>query len=105
VSAVADTWRGVAAEDVDEFSPSVAGLLRRRSRRLLATLARPYRRRLALAALLISVRSAAYLSLPYLVGIGIDRGIRPGGRGNLATLVEIVGVLLAARAGAVHLFL
>jgi ATP-binding cassette, subfamily B, bacterial len=91
-----DTWRGVAAEEVDEFTPTVAGLLRRRSRRLLATLARPYRWQIALAALLITIRSAAYLSIPYLVGLGIDRGIRPGARGNLATLAEVVGVLLVA---------
>jgi ABC-type multidrug transport system fused ATPase/permease subunit len=92
----ADTWRGVAAEEVDEFTPTVAGLLRRRSRRLLASLARPYRWRIGLAALLITIRSAAFLSIPYLVGLGIDRGIRPGARGNLATLAAIVGVLLLA---------
>ncbi len=90
----ADRWRGVAAEEVDEFSPSVAGLLRRRSRRLLASLARPYRGRLALAVALIAIRSAAFLSIPYLVGLGIDKGISPRG-GNLQALVEIVGVLLA----------
>jgi ATP-binding cassette, subfamily B, bacterial len=93
-----DRWRGVAAEDIDEFSPSVAGLLRLRSRRLLAGLARPYRGRLALAAALILLRSAAYLSLPYLVGLGIDRGIRSGRNGNLSTLVLIVGILLLALA-------
>ena len=93
-----DSWRGVAAEELDEFSPNVAGLLRKRSRRLLATLARPYRSGLALAALLILLRSAAYLSIPYLVRLGIDKGIRPGGRGNLVTLVEIVAVLLVALA-------
>jgi ATP-binding cassette, subfamily B, bacterial len=92
----ADRWRGVAAEEVDEFSPNVAGLLRRRSRRLLTTLAGPYRWQLALAALLIAIRSGAYLSIPYLVGIGIDRGIRPGAAGNLAILVEVVGLLLVA---------
>ena len=92
----ADRWRGVAAEELDEFSPNVAGLLRRRSRRLLASLARPYRWELALAALLIAIRSAAYLSLPYLVGLGIDQGIRPGATGNLATLVQVVGALLVA---------
>jgi ATP-binding cassette subfamily B protein len=91
-----DRWRGVAAEEVDEFSPSVAGLLRRRSRRLLASLARPYARQIALAVLLIAIRSAAYLSLPYLVGLGIDKGIRPGAHGNLNALVEIVCVLLVA---------
>jgi ATP-binding cassette subfamily B protein len=94
--APADRWRGVASEEIDEFSASVAGLLRRRSRRLLAELARPYRWQIALAALLIAVRSAAYLSLPYLVGLGIDRGIRPGASGNLTTLEVIVAVLLLA---------
>src|SRR5207248_7160429 len=101
----ADRWRGVAAEDVDEFSPNVAGLLRRRSRRLLATLARPYRWALVLAALLIAIRSAAYLSLPYLVGLGIDKGVRAG---NLTALVQVVGVLLIAlmvNAGANYAFL
>ena len=92
----ADRWRGVASEEVDEFSPSVAGLLRRRSRRLLASLARPYRWQLALAALLIVVRSAAFLSLPYLVGLGIDQGIRPGRNGNLNVLLLVVGALLLA---------
>ncbi len=91
-----DRWRGVAAEEVDEFSPNVAGLLRRRSRRLLAGLARPYRGRLVLATALIVIRSAAYLSVPYLVGLGIDKGIRPGGSGNLNTLVLVVGALLLA---------
>ncbi len=99
MSAVApqtDRWRGVASEEIDEFSASVAGLLRRRSRRLLAGLAQPYRRDLALSGLLILVRSAAYLALPYLVGLGIDAGIRPGRSGNLRTLALIVGALLLA---------
>ncbi len=93
-----DRWRGVAAEEVDEFSPSVAGLLRRRSRRLLFNLARPYRGRMALSGLLIIVRSSAYLALPYLVGLGIDKGIRPGRSGNLSMLELIVGALLVALA-------
>ena len=91
-----DRWRGVAGEEVDDFSPSVAGLLRRRSRRLLADLARPYTPQILLALLLIAIRSAAYLSLPYLVGLGIDKGIRPGAHGNLNALVEIAGLLLLA---------
>jgi ABC-type multidrug transport system fused ATPase/permease subunit len=93
--APADRWRGVAAEEVDEFSASVAGLLRKRSRRLLAGLARPYRWRLVLSAVLILIRSAAYLSIPYLVGLGIDRGIRPGRSGNLPALLEVVAALIA----------
>ena len=65
----ADRWRGVASEEVDEYSASVAGLLRKRSRRLLVTLARPYSRALAIAGLLILIRSGAYLAIPYLVGV------------------------------------
>src|SRR6202165_1962829 len=92
----ADSWRGVASEEIDQFTPRAAGLLRRRSRRLLATLARPYRWQIALAAVLICIRSAAYLAIPYLVGLGIDKGIRPGGSGNLTTLELIVAALLVA---------
>ena len=106
--APADKWRGVASEEVDEFSASVAGLLRKRSRRLLANLARPYRWQLALSGLLILIRSAAYLSIPYLVGLGIDRGIRPGRTGDLTALAEVgaalVGVLVI-NAGANFAFL
>jgi ABC-type multidrug transport system fused ATPase/permease subunit len=98
VIAAADRWRGVAAEEVDEFSASVAGLLRERSRRLLARLAYPYRWDIGLAGVLILVRSIAYLSIPYLVGLGIDRGVRPGTHGDLTTLAEVglalVGVLV-----------
>ena len=97
-AAAADRWRGVATEDVDEFSASVAGLLRRRSRRLLARLAYPYRRQIALAGLLILIRSAAYLSIPSLVGLGIDKGVRPGKTGDLTTLgavgIALIGALV-----------
>jgi ATP-binding cassette, subfamily B, bacterial len=94
--APADRWRGVAGEEVDEFSPTVAGLLRKRSRALLAALARPYKREIALAGFLILVRSAAFLAIPYLVGLGIDRGILAGKSGNLETLDVIVAALLGA---------
>ena len=36
-----DAWRGVAAEEVDEPSAGLAGLLRSRSRRLLGSLRAP----------------------------------------------------------------
>ena len=96
VIAPTDRWRGVASEEVDEYSASVAGLLRRRSRRLLASLARPYRKELLLSAGLILIRSGAYLAIPYLVGLGIDRGIRPGHTGNLTMLAIVVAALLMA---------
>jgi len=49
-----DRWRGVAAEDVDEPSAGLAGLLRSRSRKLLGSLLRPHVRQLLLAAVLIA---------------------------------------------------
>src|SRR3974390_3017668 len=101
----ADRWRGGAAEEVDEFSASVAGLLRKRSRKLLAHLARPYGRRLALAALLIVIRSAAYLSIPYLVGVGIDAGVVGHDLTALGEAGLALVAALAVNAGANYAFL
>ncbi|HLQ61023.1 MAG TPA: ABC transporter ATP-binding protein, partial [Candidatus Acidoferrales bacterium] len=90
-----DRWRGVASEEVDDVSANVSNLLRRRSRTLLGSLARPYAGQLALAAVLIVVRAAALLAVPYLVGVGIDRGVRPGASANLPALEQVVAVLVA----------
>ncbi len=92
-----DAWRGVAAEDVDEPSAGLAGLLRSRSRRLLGSMVRPHRRSLLLAALLIAFNTAAQLSGPILVQVGIDHGIPPllhGGSGTLRPLVSVVIALV-----------
>jgi len=79
VSQVAvDSWRGVSGEEVDEVSANLAGIFRARVRRLLAILFRPYRRPLVGAAALILLKTAATLSIPFLVGLAIDQGIRPG---------------------------
>ncbi|WP_055482930.1 ABC transporter ATP-binding protein [Sphaerimonospora mesophila] len=89
-----DSWRGVAAEDQDQVSESVSLLLRTRSRRLLADLLRPHRRRIALLTAVIVLSSAAGLALPYLVKAGIDDGIPPmlagGGPGTLLTIIALV---------------
>ncbi|MEW9549278.1 ABC transporter ATP-binding protein [Nonomuraea sp. NPDC050783] len=91
------SWRGVATEDQDELPEKVSVLLRERSRRLLGTLLRPYRRRIALLVATIVVSSAAGLAIPFLVSVGIDRGIPPLSRGEgAAVLLAVVGVILAA---------
>ncbi|MCK2217353.1 ABC transporter ATP-binding protein/permease [Actinomadura sp. ATCC 31491] len=91
------SWRGVASEDQDELPEKVSVLLRERSRRLLGALLRPYRRRIALLVATIVVSSAAGLSIPFLVSVGIDEGIPPLSRGEgPATLLVVVGVILAA---------
>jgi ABC-type multidrug transport system fused ATPase/permease subunit len=93
-----DAWRGVAGEDVDEVPSDVSALLRRRSRRLLGALLAPNRGRLLAAAGLISLRTAGALSIPFLVGDAIDRGIA---RGDVAALaVHVLLIALAAGAGA-----
>ncbi|MEV0387313.1 ABC transporter ATP-binding protein [Nonomuraea sp. NPDC050643] len=93
----AASWRGVASEDQDELPEKVSVLLRARSRRLLGGLLRPYRKRIALLVSIIVVSNAAGLSIPYLVSVGIDRGIPPitSGTGP-AVLLTVVGVILGA---------
>lgn len=69
------SWRGVAAEDVDELSAGLAALVRARSRSLLAQLLRPYRRALAVSLGLVLVETAATLAPNGLIGYAIDHAI------------------------------
>src|SRR5437763_3540671 len=75
--ATAQPWRGLAAEEADEVTAGAAALLRGRSRRLLAGMLRGERGRVALTMALIVVATLAALAGPWLVGVGIDRGIPP----------------------------
>lgn len=95
------------AEDLvgDEQGRVSAGaslLLRARSRKLLGSLLRPHRRPLVVLLVLIVVQNLSALAAPYLVGLGIDRGIPPllrdpaqGGR-DLTPLLVVVGLLALA---------
>ena len=97
-TATKHSWRGVGPAQDDEVSPQQANLLlRRRSRALLGDLLSPHKRAIGLLIMLIVVSNGARLSIPFLVGVGIDRGIPPmrDGEGP-ATLVTIVLVILAA---------
>ena len=98
MSATTDSWRGVASEDNDEISSRVSWLLRARSRRLLGRLLRPHRRTLGLVLVIVLVENAARLAIPYLVKVGIDRGIPPMvARDDKSILIAVVlAVLLAA---------
>ncbi len=85
-------WRGVAAENVEEVSAPLEALLRKRSRRLLASLLRPHRRAVALTAAAIVVASLTSLAGPWLIGIAIDNGIPPLVKGgDVAPLLIIAG--------------
>ncbi|MDQ6692212.1 MAG: ABC transporter ATP-binding protein/permease, partial [Candidatus Dormibacteraeota bacterium] len=91
-----DSWRGVSGEEVDDVSANMAGVFRQRVRRLLALLLRPHGRRIGLAGLLILLKTASALSVPYLVGVAIDRGVRPGRAGAPGTLLLLVIALVLA---------
>ena len=72
-----DAWRGVAAEGAQDITEAGSVFLRRRSRRLLGELLRPYRRIAWLLLLAVLIENAARLSIPWLVQRGIDLGIPP----------------------------
>ncbi len=95
-AAPADSWRGVSGEEVDEVSANLQGIFRQRVRRLLGVLLRPHRSGLGAAGLLIVVKTATTLAVPYLVGLAIDRGVRPGGRGDVNALAFYVAALVVA---------
>jgi ATP-binding cassette subfamily B protein len=94
-----DAWRGVAAESADDAAGGLAAFLRARSRRLLSSLLRPHRRTLLLLGVVSVVQNTAAMAGPYLVKVGIDRGIPAVQRGDgSGTLVAVVAVFLAAAA-------
>jgi ABC-type multidrug transport system fused ATPase/permease subunit len=89
-------WRGVAAEQADEVSGRISALLRRRSRRLLGSLLAPHRRRVVVLVVVVLLQNAAAMAGPWLVALGIDRGIPAVRSGHAATLFLIVGILVVA---------
>jgi ATP-binding cassette, subfamily B, bacterial len=67
-------WRGVALEEPDPVGDE---RMRKASHRLLASLVRPHRRPLGWAVTLLLIQNVAGMAGPYLVKLGIDRGIPP----------------------------
>jgi ATP-binding cassette subfamily B protein len=108
VSTDADAWRGVAAEDADEVTAGLAVLLRKRSRRLLASLLRPHRRAVTATISLIVVESLAALAGPWLVGLAIDNGLPPllhsHDAAPLLVLAVAFGVAVAVQAVTTRMF-
>lgn len=98
MSAQAQDWRGVAADDIEgELSAETSAGLATRSRRLLAELLRPWRRALWWLMVVVVLENVARLSIPYLVKEGIDVGIPPIRQsGDLGPLLVIVALVLVA---------
>ncbi|MFI5832451.1 ABC transporter ATP-binding protein [Micromonospora sp. NPDC051300] len=99
-----DRWRGRATDpDADrsraeDSSPAAVARLRARSRLLLRRLLRPHRRPLGLAVALLLVQNAAAMAGPYLVMLGIDRGIGPLRAGDAGPLIAVAAVFVVATA-------
>jgi ABC-type multidrug transport system fused ATPase/permease subunit len=98
VSVDVEAWRGVAAEGSEDLSTDTTVRLRARSRTLLRDLLRPHKRRLVLAGLLLLAQNAAAMAGPYLVKVGIDRGIPPIRDGRGSGLLTAVTVALLTTA-------
>jgi ABC-type multidrug transport system fused ATPase/permease subunit len=98
-----EAWRGVASESADDVAGGLAGFLRARSRRLLGSLLRPHKRALAGIGAVIVVQNIAAMSGPFLVRLGIDRGIPPlvQHRGARTLAFIVVAYLIAATVQAV----
>jgi ATP-binding cassette subfamily B protein len=99
-------WRGVAADDDAERTAAEAGdavsvvRLHASSRRLLSSLLRPHRRLLSAVVALLLVQNVASMAGPYLVKLGIDRGIPPltGGRHDATVLIAVAVAFAVAAA-------
>ena len=90
-------WRGVAAESADDVTGGLTAFLRERSRRLLGSLLRPHRRAIIVLGFVSVAQNAAAMAGPFLVKIGIDRGIPAIRRGDgSGTLLAVVAVFFAA---------
>ncbi|GAA4204798.1 ABC transporter ATP-binding protein [Actinocatenispora rupis] len=102
-----EAWRGVAAEENAERTAAEATdkqsvrALRSRSMRLLGSLVRPHRGLLTFAVAMLLVQNLAGMAGPYLVQLGIDRGIPPiRDHRDYGTLVGIGVAFVVAAAGA-----
>ncbi|HSR82884.1 MAG TPA: ABC transporter ATP-binding protein [Streptosporangiaceae bacterium] len=107
-TAPAEAWRGIASEQEEEISGKLGTLLRRRSRRLLADLLRPYRRLVLTIFLVIVAAQLAALAGPWLVGVGIDqipRLERTHDAGPLALIIIAFGVAVIVQAGATRAYI
>ena len=98
MTASAQQWRGVAADDIDgDLTAETSARLAGRSRRLLRDVLRPWRPALWWLMVVVVIENAARLSIPYLVKVGIDTGIPPiRESGDLGPLLLVVGLVLVA---------
>ncbi|MFH5207594.1 ABC transporter ATP-binding protein [Antrihabitans spumae] len=86
----AESWRGVANED-KEITAAGNLVLASRSRRLLASLVRPYKRSALLALAIILIDNVAMVAGPLFVAYALDVGVDKALGGNWGPLYWAVG--------------
>ncbi|REF36599.1 ABC transporter ATP-binding protein [Thermasporomyces composti] len=93
-------WRGVAAEQHDDVPEKASLFLRERSRRLLGDLLRPHKKVLLWLVAIVIAENGLRLAIPYLVKVGIDRGIPPLiANEGATTLFTVVAAIVVAAVG------
>ena len=82
--------QGVQGEERDDFSRAESREMRRRSTRLLGSLLSPLKMRVALAAVVVVISTAAQVAGPALIAYGIDTGLPRLVDGDALPLVMVV---------------
>jgi len=93
------SWRGVYEDEGSkELSKATTVRLKEDSRKLLGELLRPYKKLIWLLVAIVVIENAARLAVPYLVHLGIDKGIPPilAGDGPRALITVVIAVLFSA---------
>jgi ATP-binding cassette subfamily B protein len=86
-----ESWRGVAAEDVEDVTTAMGLKLQARSRRLLGSLVRPHLWSCVLALVIVIAQQAASMAGPLMIAASIDSGIPRALDGDTGTLAWCVG--------------
>ena len=86
-----ESWRGVAAEEIDELDYRTGLKLQARSRRLLGSLLRPRALPAALALAIVVLENLANLAGPLIIAAAIDRGVPAAVGGDPTVLAWCVG--------------
>ncbi|MBE1465870.1 ABC transporter ATP-binding protein [Kibdelosporangium phytohabitans] len=86
-----DSWRGVAAEEVNDLGTAVGAKLQARSRGLLGSLIRPRLLVSSAALALVVLQNLASLAGPLLIAAAIDRGIPAAINGDTSVLAWCIG--------------
>jgi ATP-binding cassette subfamily B protein len=88
-TAAAD-WRGVGGEE-SEVDATGNLVLAGRSRRLLASLVRPYKKQALLSFLIILVDNITYVAGPLFIAYALDNGVGAAAQGDWAPLLWAIG--------------